>query len=103
MYSLQDISTLTGLPVRTIRYYIQKNLVDKPEGYVPTYPQVTVFSDKDMQTIKTLYANARSNGNHNVVVKLSDKLKTMMSIEPLEKPFEFVNRVIADYNYYTQQ
>ena len=32
MYSLQDISTLTALPVRTIRYYIQKNLVDKPIG-----------------------------------------------------------------------
>ncbi|RMB64022.1 RDD family protein [Dokdonia sinensis] len=78
-------------------------LVDIPEGYVPTYPQVTVFSDKDMQTIKTLYSNARSNGNHNVIVKLSDKLKTMMSIEPSEKPFEFVNRVIADYNYYTQR
>ena len=32
MYSLQDISILTGLPVRTIRHYIQKGLVDKPEG-----------------------------------------------------------------------
>jgi DNA-binding transcriptional MerR regulator len=32
MYNLQSISTLTGLPVRTIRYYIQKHLVDKPEG-----------------------------------------------------------------------
>jgi DNA-binding transcriptional MerR regulator len=32
MYGLQDISTLTGLPVRTIRYYIQKGLVDKPQG-----------------------------------------------------------------------
>jgi DNA-binding transcriptional MerR regulator len=32
MYDLQNISTLTGLPIRTIRYYIQKNLVDKPEG-----------------------------------------------------------------------
>lgn len=32
MHSLQDISKLTGLPVRTIRYYIQKDLVDKPEG-----------------------------------------------------------------------
>ena len=32
MYSLQDINKITGLPVRTIRYYIQKNLVDKPEG-----------------------------------------------------------------------
>ena len=32
MYSLQEISTLTDLSARTIRYYIQKDLVDKPNG-----------------------------------------------------------------------
>jgi hypothetical protein len=78
-------------------------LVHIPENYVPVYPQVTVFNDKDMQTIKTLYTNAKRNGNHNVIVKLSDKVKAMMSVEPEEKPMDFVKRVISDYNYYTQQ
>lgn len=78
-------------------------LVEIPDNYVPTYPQVTVFNDKDMQTIKTLYTNARKNANHNVIVKLADKIKSMMGVDPVEKPFDFINRVIADYNYYTQQ
>lgn len=31
-YSLDDLSRLTGLTPRTIRYYIQMELVDCPEG-----------------------------------------------------------------------
>lgn len=81
----------------------QTILVDIPEGYVPLYPQVTVFTDRDMQTIKTVYSNARMSSNHNVIVKLADKLRGMMDIEPEEKPLQFVDRVISDYNYYTQQ
>lgn len=78
-------------------------LVNIPEDYVPVYPQVTVFNDKDMQTIKTLYTNAKRNGNHNVILKLSEKVMTLMSVEPQEQPVDFVNRVISDYNFYTQQ
>jgi DNA-binding transcriptional MerR regulator len=53
MYGLQDISTLTGLPVRTIRYYIQKNLVDKPEGArkTATYGQQHL---EQLMTVKRL-------------------------------------------------
>jgi DNA-binding transcriptional MerR regulator len=31
-YSIDELCTLTGLPKRTIRYYIQIGLVDRPEG-----------------------------------------------------------------------
>lgn len=78
-------------------------LVEIPKDYVPLYPQVTVFTDKDMQRIKTVYSDARSQANHNVIVKLAKKMQEMMSITPEEKPIEFVDRVISDYNYYTQQ
>jgi hypothetical protein len=101
---LGDIAAGTTVISEKKRVSLRENLlVDIPEGYVPAYPQVTVFNDKDMQTIKTLYTNARRNGNHNVIVKLSDKVKTMMSVEPQEQPMDFVNRVILDYNFYTQQ
>ncbi|HEA31059.1 MAG TPA: RDD family protein [Leeuwenhoekiella sp.] len=78
-------------------------LVDIPENYAPKYPQVTVFSDKDMQTIKTVYDDARRNGNHNVIVKLSEKIKVQMEVNPDEKPILFVDKVLKDYNFYTQQ
>jgi DNA-binding transcriptional MerR regulator len=31
-FSLEELSTLTGTPVRTIRFYIQQGLVPRPEG-----------------------------------------------------------------------
>ncbi len=31
-YSIDELSSLTGLPVRTIRFYIQMELVDRPVG-----------------------------------------------------------------------
>ena len=81
----------------------QSLLVDVPVNYVPTYPQVTVFNDQDVQTIKTLFTDAKRNSNHNVIVKLAERLKEKMGVAPEETNIEFVDRVITDYNYYTQQ
>lgn len=81
----------------------QTLLVDIPEVYVPVYPQVTVFTDADVQTIKTVFTDARRNANHHVIVKLSNKLAKTMQVVPQEKPVVFVDRVLQDYNFYTQQ
>ncbi|MGB5944139.1 MAG: RDD family protein [Leeuwenhoekiella sp.] len=78
-------------------------LVDIPEDYVPKYPQVTVFSDTELRKIKSIYSKARHNGNHNVMIKLADKSAKMMQVTPEEKPLIFLDRIIKDYNYYTQQ
>ncbi|WP_062058696.1 RDD family protein [Aquimarina longa] len=81
----------------------QTILVDIPDDYVAVYPQVTIFSDEEMRKIKTIYMDARQNTNHDIIVELSNKVSSLMDITPQEKPLQFVDRVIADYNYYTQQ
>ena len=73
-----------------------------PLNYVPTYSQVTMLNDKDMQTINSLYSQARRDGNHNVILNISARLEKIMEIEAKESPIEFVAKVIKDYNYYTQ-
>lgn len=78
-------------------------LRELPSDYVPTYSQVTVFDDREMQTIKELYENARRNGDHQIIVSLSNKIKEVTQISTLSQPMEFVDTVIKDYNYYTQQ
>ena len=75
---------------------------DIPLDYVPTYSQVTMLNDSDMQTIKNLYYDAIRNGNHNIIVNLHHRLLKIMTIETSEKPVDFVAKVIKDYNYYTQ-
>lgn len=78
-------------------------LVDLPENYQPKYPQVTVLSDADIQQIKELYQQAKKEGQHHIILSLSEKISNIMDVKIEDKPIEFVQRVIQDYNYYTQQ
>ena len=78
-------------------------LKELPEDYKPTFSQVTVFTDAEVQTIKELYEKAKRNGDHNVIVSLDQRLRTVMKVSSLLKPIEFVDVVIKDYNYYTQK
>ncbi len=77
--------------------------VDLPENYQPKYPQVTVLSDMDIQEVKNLYNQARREAQHHIILSLSEKLADLMDVKFEERPIEFVQRVINDYNYYTQQ
>lgn len=77
-------------------------LKEIPLDYVPTYSQVTVLNDQDIQMVKNLYDEAVRKGNHNIIVNLHYRLIKVMAVEPKEKPIDFVSKVIKDYNYYTQ-
>lgn len=78
-------------------------LRELPEDYKPTFPQVTIFKDQEMQTIKELYDKAKINGNHNVIVSLDKRIKDVLGVQTVLRPIEFVDVVIKDYNYYTQK
>lgn len=78
-------------------------LTDLPAGYEPIYPQVTLFTDSEMQTIKNLFHDAHLNGNHNVIIKLANRVAKVMEVNLEQKPILFLDRVIKDYNYYTQR
>ncbi len=77
--------------------------IDIPEDYVPSYPQVTILKDRDIQKIKRLYNNGRRNGNHNVILSLSKKISELIEVQPRERPIDFVNIILKDYNYFTQK
>ncbi len=101
---LGDMAAGTTVITERKRVKLSDNLmVEIPDNYQPSYPQVTVFNDKDVQLIKMLFVDARRNGNHNVIVKLSDRLKSKMKVIPEENNIAFVERVLSDYNYYTQK
>ena len=64
---------------------------------------VLAFSEDELQTIKELYRGALRRGNHGVILKLHDKIIDITGIKTELRPVEFVDVVIRDYNYYTQQ
>ncbi|WP_417860849.1 RDD family protein [Winogradskyella sediminis] len=100
---LGDIAAGTTVISEKQRVTIHDTLIkDIPADYVPTYSQVTMLTDKDMQTVKNLYDEAVKNGHHNIILNLHHRLTKIMAIETQEQPVNFVATVIKDYNYYTQ-
>jgi uncharacterized RDD family membrane protein YckC len=101
---LGDIAAGTTVITEKKRITIEDTLIaDIPLNYIPTYPQVTMLSDTDIQTIKELYRSAKRKGNHGIIVKLHNKIIGITDIKTELKPIEFVDIIIKDYNYYTQQ
>lgn len=100
---LGDIAAATTvITEKKTSSFSQTLVLDLPEDYTPKYPQVTVFTDAEMSTIKSLFREAKYNGNHGIVLKLTQRLSKVMEISPDETPVAFVDKVIKDYNYYTQ-
>jgi len=61
-------------------------LRDLPEDYQPKFPQVTIFKDHEMQTIKELYDKAKLNGDHNIIVSLDKRIKEVTGIQTTLHP-----------------
>ncbi|QNJ98441.1 RDD family protein [Constantimarinum furrinae] len=95
-------ATTTVISEKKTISFSQTILADIPEDYQPLYPQVTIFTDLEIQTIKNVFTDAKYNGNHNVILKLSERLSNVMEVTYEGTPIQFVDRVIKDYNYYTQ-
>ena len=101
---LGDIAAATTVISDKKKIGIDNTLaVDLPDNYQPKYPQVTVLSDSDIQEVKNLYQQARRESQHHIILSLSEKLAELLDVKFQERPIEFVQRVINDYNYYTQR
>ncbi|MDC6389999.1 RDD family protein [Maribacter sp. PR1] len=99
-----DIAAGTTVISEKRKVFLKDTLLrDVPENYTPKFPQVTVFKDSEMQTIKNLFDNAKRNGNHRVILSLNNRIKKVTDITSDLQPMEFVDIVIKDYSYYTQQ
>ncbi len=99
-----DIAAGTTVISEKKKVFLKDTLLrDLSEDYSPKFPQVTIFKDREMQTIKELFDSAKRNGDHNVILSLSNRIKKVTDITSDLKPIEFVDIVIKDYNYYTQQ
>ncbi|MAN28040.1 MULTISPECIES: RDD family protein [Mesonia] len=101
---LGDIAAKTTVISEKQQTFLHQTIgMEIPEDYQPEYPQVTVFSDNEIQTIKNLYQKAKRESNHAIIVSLSNKVSSMMEVTPKQRPLQFIDRIIADYNYYTQR
>lgn len=101
---LGDLAAGTTIISEKKRVTLQEVLLaDAAEDYSPTFPQVTLLSDADAQTIKKLYHTALQKRKHAIIIKLHERIIEITGIKTELKPIDFLKVVLTDYDYYTQQ
>lgn len=84
----------------SINQTILENLQD---NYQPTYPLVIKLSDNDARIIKETFLQARTSGDYETLKKLADKIIEVTGIKKNQSNVaEFIEIVLKDFNYYTQ-
>lgn len=73
------------------------------EDYKPTYPLVIKLSDNDVRIIKENFIRAKAGRDFDLMLKLTEKIQSVTGIKNQSgNQVDFINTVLKDYNYYTQ-
>ena len=71
--------------------------------YVPTYPNVIKLSDNDARIIKETFKNAAKFDDYKTLIKLRTKILEVTGIiSKHNSDKDFIDTVLKDYNFYTQ-
>lgn len=85
----------------TIKHTILENLKD---NYKPTYPSVIKLSDNDARIIKETFTVAKASRDYQTLIKLRSKIMEVAGIKSMTQKtdMEFIDVILKDYNFYTQ-
>ena len=73
------------------------------DTYTPSFPQIMQLSDKDINAIKSILESSRKKGDLNMAATASNKIKNHLGIESSLQPFDFLEVLLKDYNYFSNQ
>lgn len=83
--------------------FSQTILEEITDNYVPKYPNVIKLSDNDARIIKDTFTVAARTKDYKTLIKLRNKIEEVAQIKAQESSdIEFIDKVLKDYNYYTQ-
>ncbi|WP_138433869.1 RDD family protein [Winogradskyella algicola] len=78
-------------------------LEELEEDYVPTYPNVIKLSDNDARIIKETYTRAKAARDYETLIKLRQKIIEVIELKEYnQNDMQFIDTILKDYNYYTQ-
>ena len=69
--------------------------------YQPKYKQVMQLSDRDINTLKSIIETVRKKNDYELAFRISDRIQNKLSIQSDQEPFEFLQTLLKDYNYYS--
>jgi uncharacterized RDD family membrane protein YckC len=77
-------------------------LEDLNDDYEPVFSNVTQLTDKDVRIIKEAYTISRKNNDFKTLTLLKNKICDTLQIETKLYDVQFIDTILKDYNYYTQ-
>lgn len=72
------------------------------DDYKPVFSNVTQLTDKDVRIIKEAYTISRKNNDFKTLTILKKKICDILQIESKLYDVQFIDTILKDYNYYTQ-
>ena len=69
------------------------------KDYTVQFPEVMKLTDRDINTIKGILDVAVRKNDYNLATSASEKIKNHLKIQSTVPPFEFLEKVLMDYNY----
>jgi uncharacterized RDD family membrane protein YckC len=71
----------------------------KQPDYVVKYPEVLKLSDRDINTIKNVISQFYKNHNTETCTRVAHKVQEVLKIHTDLYPLDFLEKLLADYNY----
>ena len=68
-------------------------------GYKVSFPDVLRLSDRDINTVKNVIANARKNNNFEMLNKVAYKVQEVLKISSDMYALDFLEKIMEDYNF----
>ena len=102
---LGDIASGTGVVSLRDTVSISHTILEQLHtDYKPTYPNVIKLSDNDARIIKDTFTRAKTVKDYDTLIKLRTKLVEVVGIQTIKQKtdIEFIDVILKDYNYYTQ-
>ncbi|WP_417199443.1 RDD family protein [Bizionia sp.] len=72
------------------------------DDYEPVFNNVTLLSDKDVRIIKEAFMISKRNNDFKTLTIIRNKICGLLQIESDMFDKEFIDTILKDYNYYTQ-
>ena len=68
-------------------------------GYKVSFPSVMKLSDRDINTVKNVIAQARKHNNFEMVNRVAFKVQEVLKISSDMYALDFLEKIMEDYNY----
>ncbi len=69
------------------------------KDYMVQFPEVMKLTDRDINTIKSILDVSSRKNDYNLAYNAAEKIKNHLKIQSSLSPFDFLEKIMMDYNY----